>query len=122
MKIKQTTNTKVGGRGNNLKLKARSLKRQVISRFQLLIIYINFMKKTNKKAGDGERKNMNTRHPYIWIPDVDRLVGKKILGMFGGSTSKHIAIIIVAVVGLVGFSHGVRGDMLYLTLRHPVEG
>ena len=52
MKIKQTTNTKVGGRGNNLKLKARSLKRQVISRFQLLIIYINFMKKTTKKVGE----------------------------------------------------------------------
>ena len=56
-------NTKVKVKSNNSKLKAQSLKRQVISRFQLLIIYINFMKKANKKVGDG--------------------------GMFGGSTSKH---------------------------------
>ena len=62
--IKQTQNTKVERRVNNLKLKAQSLKRRIISRFQLLIIYIhkNIMKQTNKKIGDGERKNMDTRH------------------------------------------------------------
>ena len=54
--MNQTTNTKVGQAGNSLKLKARSIKRRSISRFQLLIIYINFMKKT-KKA--GRRKNMD---------------------------------------------------------------
>ena len=48
--MNQTTNTKVGQAGNSLKLKARSIKRRSISRFQLLIIYMNFMKKANKKG------------------------------------------------------------------------
>ena len=51
---KHSNNTKVEGSDNNSKLKAQSLKQQVISRFQLLIIYINFMKKANKKAEEGK--------------------------------------------------------------------
>ena len=54
--MNKTINTKVGQTGNSLKLKARSIKRQLISRFQLLIIYINFMINKNNNKGRGEEK------------------------------------------------------------------
>ena len=49
---------------NSLKLKARSLKRRFISRFQFLIIYINFMNNKNNK-GRGEENNSVVGRPKI---------------------------------------------------------
>src|SRR3989344_8482205 len=64
--VNKTTNTKVGQMNNSLKLKARSLKRQLISRFQLLIIYMhkNIMINKNNK-GRGEKNNSVVRRPKI---------------------------------------------------------
>ena len=56
--MKQTINTKVGQMNNSLKLKVRRLKRRVISRFQLLIIYMHkiIMINKNNNKGRGEEK------------------------------------------------------------------
>src|SRR3989338_5778314 len=64
--MNKTTNTKVGQINNSLKLKARSLKRQLISRFQLLIIYMhkNIMINKNNK-GRGEENNSVVGRPKI---------------------------------------------------------
>ena len=45
---------KVGQKNNSSELKARNMKSRIISRFQLLIIYIhkNIMKQTNTKVGE----------------------------------------------------------------------
>ena len=89
--MNKTINTKVGQINNSLKLKARSLKRQLISRFQLLIIYINFMKKTNNK-GRGEEKY---GHPTA-------IVAKRIAGM-------GVMMGVVMGVLAVGFLWGAQG-------------
>ena len=59
--MNKTTNTKVGQAGNSLGLKARSLKRQLISRFQLLIIYMHKIIMINKN-NKGQRET-NYGHP-----------------------------------------------------------
>ena len=55
--MNKTTNTKVGQMNNSLKLKVRRLKRRVISRFQLLIIYMHKIIMNNKnnkgRVGNG---------------------------------------------------------------------
>ena len=62
--MNKTINIKVGQMNNSLKLKARSLKRRFISRFQFLIIYINFMNNKNNK-GRGEENNSVVGRPKI---------------------------------------------------------
>src|SRR3989344_8048504 len=66
--VNKTTNTKVGQINNSLKLKARSLKRRLISRFQFLIIYMRkiIMISKNEK-GRGEENNSDVRRPKIEI-------------------------------------------------------
>ena len=66
--MNKTINTKVGQINNSLKLKARSLKRRLISRFQLLIIYMRkiIMISKNEK-GRGEENNSDVRRPKIEI-------------------------------------------------------
>src|SRR3989344_3179235 len=61
--MNKTINTKVGQINNSLKLKARSLKRRSISRFQLLIIYIHKIIMINKnKKGRPACQSMSGEH------------------------------------------------------------
>ena len=59
--MNKTINIKVGQINNSLKLKARILKRRVISRFQLLIIYMHKIIMINKN-NKGQRET-NYGHP-----------------------------------------------------------
>ena len=89
--MNKTINTKVEQINNSLKLKARSLKRRSISRFQLLIIYINFMKKTSNK-GRGEGKyGYPTSIVLKKVAGMGVVMGMLAVGLLWGAQSAEAA-------------------------------
>src|SRR3989344_5968856 len=94
---------KVGQINNSLKLKARSLKRQLISRFQLLIIYMHKIVMINKNnKGRSARNASPARSRYSvsgersdagWGEKNNSVVGRP---KIGGMARK------VAVAGVMG--------------------
>src|SRR3989304_1168898 len=110
---------KVGQINNSLKLKARSLKRQLISRFQLLIIYMHKIVMINKNnKGRPARNASPARSRYSvsgersdagWGEKNNSVVGRPKIG--GMARKVAVAGVMMGAMSVlaVGLLWGARG-------------